>query len=419
MSHDGIPLNNITVTTAENICGVVPNLAEPVDNGFGNEDAFRGATKEIVFGSIAGMVSEVFEYPFDLAKVRLQAQLLSPGGGASDGLKFRGPMDCLMQTWRDEGVRGFYRGIGAPLAGSMAVTAALFLSYGSFQSVIQKTKRDTSSPLSMGQLGIAAAGAGAVASFVLTPIELVKCKMQVQMMNLANPNAGSAVVPGRIPHRTPPPMTSMDRKSSSKSTPGTRSHIHNAAYKVKAVAPPISVAQPRAPPGAISLIRSIVATHGVQGLWLGHTGTLLRETGGSTAWFLVKEYVARALVERRTGGRTTLTKAEKQPLAWESALSGAMAGAAGALILYPADTVKSAIQTEEEMRGLDTKRKGGDSKRIGRSVVKQGFWRTTKKMYKVHGMRGLYAGCGMTVARAIPSSGIIFVVYDGLQQFFE
>ena len=55
------------------------------------------------------MVSEVFEYPFDLAKVRLQAQLLSPGGGASDALKFRGPMDCLMQTWRDEGVRGFYR----------------------------------------------------------------------------------------------------------------------------------------------------------------------------------------------------------------------------------------------------------------------------------------------------------------------
>ena len=298
----------------------------------------------------------------------------------------------------------------------MAVTAALFLSYGSFQNVIQRTKRDTSTPLTMGQLGLAAAGAGAVASFVLTPIELVKCKMQVQMMNLAHPNVGSAVVPGRIPHRTPSPITPVDRKAS-KSSPGSRSHVHNAAYQVPAAAA-IPIAQPRAPPGAISLIRSIVATHGVQGLWLGHTGTLLRETGGSTAWFIVKEYVARALVERRTVGKTTLTKADKQPLAWESALSGAMAGAAGALILYPADTVKSAIQTEEEMRGLNSKRKGGDSKRIGRSVVKQGFWKTAKKMYKVHGVRGLYAGCGMTVARAIPSSGIIFVVYDGLNNWW-
>ncbi|KAH6885046.1 L-ornithine transporter [Coprinopsis sp. MPI-PUGE-AT-0042] len=374
MSHDGIPLNHITVTTTENICGVV-NRTEPADNGFGNEDVFRGATREIVFGSIAGMVSEVFEYPFDLAKVRLQAQLLSPG--PSDGLKFRGPMDCLMQTWKDEGVRGFYRGIAAPLAGSMAVTAALFLSYGSFQNVIQKTQRNPSSPLTM------AAGAGAVASFVLTPIELVKCKMQVQMMNLAHPNAHSAAVPGRIPHRSP--TYGISRPETSSANPWNTLAIK--------VAPPISIVQPRAPPGAISLIRSIVATHGVQGLWLGHTGTLFRETGGSTAWFIVKEYVARALVD-------------KQPLAWESALSGAMAGAAGAVILYPADTVKSAIQTEEEMRaGFGTKRK-------------RGFLETAKKMYQVHGVRGLYAGCGMTVARAIPSSGIIFVVYDGLNNWW-
>lgn len=52
---------------------------------------------------IAGMVAEVFEYPFDLAKVRLQSQVLY------NTASFGGPMDCLMQTWRDEGVRGLYR----------------------------------------------------------------------------------------------------------------------------------------------------------------------------------------------------------------------------------------------------------------------------------------------------------------------
>jgi len=49
------------------------------------------------------MVAEVFEYPLDLAKVRLQSQVLDSAA------RFGGPLDCLVQTWRDEGVRGLYR----------------------------------------------------------------------------------------------------------------------------------------------------------------------------------------------------------------------------------------------------------------------------------------------------------------------
>jgi len=95
-------------------------------------------------------------------------------------------------------------------------------------------------------------------------------------------------------------------------------------------------------------------------------------------------------------------------LAWESATSGAIAGAVGALMFYPADTVKSAIQTEEELRPRGAGRNAGRSSFVG----------TFRKMWARHGVRGLYAGCGMTVARAVPSSGIIFVVYDGLTAYF-
>jgi ornithine carrier protein len=78
--------------------------------------------------------------------------------------------------------------------------------------------------------------------------------------------------------------------------------------------------------------------------------------------------------------------------------------------LYPADTVKSAMQTEEELlshryRPAPT----GEPK-----LAPASFYRTFTKMYATHGVRGLYAGCGMTVMRAVPSSGIVFVVYDGL-----
>src|SRR5882672_11120768 len=51
----------------------------------------------------AGIVSKVFEHPFDLTKVRLQAQVLDATA------RFRGPLDCLVQTLRNEGMRGLYR----------------------------------------------------------------------------------------------------------------------------------------------------------------------------------------------------------------------------------------------------------------------------------------------------------------------
>ena len=49
------------------------------------------------------MASKVLEHPFDLTKVRLQAQVLD------STKRFKGPIDCLTKTWTNEGIRGLYR----------------------------------------------------------------------------------------------------------------------------------------------------------------------------------------------------------------------------------------------------------------------------------------------------------------------
>ncbi|KAF9482711.1 mitochondrial carrier [Pholiota conissans] len=353
------------------------------------------------------MVAEVFEYPFDLAKVRLQSQVLAPA--SSNAVHFDGPMHCLIHTWKTEGIRGLYRGLPAPIVGSMAETAALFVSYTAFQNLIRSFSPAASGstpPLSIPQLTLAAGGAGFVTSFVLTPIELVKCKMQVQMLNFHPPTA-----PGRIPRRAVPAIPSPP-----KSFPKGRALLHHSAASTTSV-------ETLRPPGPIALIRSIVDSYGVKGLWLGHTGTLVRETGGTAAWFVAKEWVARQLIVRRIrqspyisgadGTKIARTAANTELLPWESAFSGAIAGAFGALVFYPADTVKSAIQTEEELRP-----RGGPVS-AGYRAPSSSFLGTFKLMWMKHGLKGLYAGCGMTVARAVPSSGIIFVVYDGLTAYFS
>jgi mitochondrial ornithine carrier protein len=184
-------------------------------------------------------------------------------------------------------------------------------------------------------------------------------------------------------------------------------------------------------PGPFTIVANIFRTSGASGLWLGHTGTMFRETGGTAAWFASKEFFASFLLSRRSPdpvpssnylqpSLTNSTKSQSRgdlTLApWESALSGALAGALCVLALYPADTVKSAIQTAEELRpptAFLPARQMNDH-----MIASPTFWETAKAMYRMQGWRGLYAGCGMTVARAIPSSGIVFVVYDGLSQQF-
>ncbi|KAJ6486839.1 mitochondrial carrier domain-containing protein [Mycena sanguinolenta] len=313
------------------------------------------AAKDIAYGIAAGIASKIFEHPFDLTKVRLQAQVLDAEA------RFSGPLDCLHKTWKNEGIRGLYRGLPAPIVGAMVENASLFLSYRELQDLIKfLNHQNKEEPSSMSQLALAGAGAGAITSFLLTPIELVKCKMQVQML----------VAP---------------TISSSASSPQLL--------------------------GPISVFMSVIRNTGARGLWLGHTGTFIREAGGGAAWFTTKEVVASLLVARRQNGTdiSRLTSASSKELhSWESALSGACAGASYNLAFFPADTVKSAMQTEEELRPATA----------GKAAPKSSFMSTFIAMYRAQGIKGLYAGCGITIARSIPSSAIIFLIYDGLSKRF-
>ena len=261
----------------------------------------------------------------------------------------------------------------------MAENATLFLAYNELQSLIRQFSNvPFVETLSLSQLASAAAGAGAITSFFLcvtlfrkkcisqcvhictnrTPIELVKCKMQVQM--LVAPPASSVPAVG-IPSA-------------------------------------LATSRPRNLPGPLVILRDTIRTDGVRGLWLGQTGTLIRETGGSAAWFGTKELICKFL--RRDAPTRELW-------AWESALSGACAGASYNLAFFPADTIKSTMQTEAELRPASAGTTGQRS-----------FATVARELYRARGLRGLYAGCGITVARSVPSSAMIFLIYDGLKARF-
>ena len=72
-------------------------------------------------------------------------------------------------------------------------------------------------------------------------------------------------------------------------------------------------------------------------------------------------------------------------------------------ILFPADSVKSRMQTQV----------------IGAHEPKRGFFAVGRGIYQAGGIKALYRGCGITVARSAPSSAVIFLVYETLKEHFQ
>lgn len=76
--------------------------------------------KVAAYGGLAGEALWLASYPFDVVKSKMQ----SDGFGAQR--KYGGMTDCFAKTWRVEGARGFWKGIGPTLLRAMPVSAGTF-----------------------------------------------------------------------------------------------------------------------------------------------------------------------------------------------------------------------------------------------------------------------------------------------------
>lgn len=147
-------------------------------------------------------------------------------------LQFSGAIDCFKQTFKKDGLLGFYRGLLSPVYGAMLENAALFLA---FEQVRRFVTHD-GTPFSMPYVALAGASAGLGTTVVLTPVELVKCRLQM----LQDPTQS-----------------------------------------------------------VTSTVRKIVQAEGIRGMYKGVGSTFCRELPGNSVWFVTYELLSRRFAERR------------------------------------------------------------------------------------------------------------------------
>ncbi|KAG0313821.1 hypothetical protein BGZ99_008565 [Dissophora globulifera] len=103
--------------------------------------------------------------------------------------------------------------------------------------------------------------------------------------------------------------------------------------------------------GPLGMIKDIYTQNGVRGFYRGHMPIFLHETGGGAAWFGSYEAICHLLVQHeQSKAPKDVTIMQKDLQAPRCMLAGAIAGMAYNFILFPADCVKSHMQTEDVLR---------------------------------------------------------------------
>jgi len=198
------------------------------------------SSREFVAGTVGGFVGKIVEFPMDTVKVLMQTQdVKNP--------QFKNSWSCFRDILGTSGIPGLYRGLATPLLGSMAEISTLMTTYNLIKRLLGE--KPDAPPLNLWQLVVASGGAGVGVSFVLAPVELIKCRLQVQ---------------------------------------------NNAMYK-----------GPRFN-GPLDVIYKTAKKEGLRGLTRGMGGTLAREIPGNVAWFGTYEFVCNSF-------KTTEDEEEKLP----------------------------------------------------------------------------------------------------------
>ncbi|KAF3766217.1 mitochondrial carrier [Cryphonectria parasitica EP155] len=299
-----------------------------------------------VAASASSVLSTLATFPLDSVKTRMQTY------------KYSGFVDCVRHTYQTEKLRGFFRGVTAPLASITLVRTVSFSIYQRSKYVYSawlKTnfdidvlghvnKKGTYPNLtSVACFGAAGATAGSCITLIACPFELTKLSAQVSVL-LA------------------------DRKN----CPRPESYKIAATYQNK---------------GTLKTMANIMRHRGPFGLYTGFNLHLLRDSLGTGIYFMTYESSKQLLTT--FGGDGT----HSNPLA--VLVAGGLCGIVSWAMIYPIDSAKSIYQRNCLMYSR------------GQKVppVKIEFFR-----------RHMYRGLGVSMGRSCAVNAVFFSSFEFLKK---
>lgn len=126
--------------------------------------------KGLFYGGFASCIAETITMPVDVVKTRLQMD----GAGGSAKV-YRGSLDCARQLTAAEGAGALWKGLPPALVRQSTYGS---LRYGLYGPMKDAMGIDPSKPVPLWQKIAAGGGAGAIASAIANPTDLMKVRLQ-------------------------------------------------------------------------------------------------------------------------------------------------------------------------------------------------------------------------------------------------
>ncbi|KAK1772354.1 putative mitochondrial carrier protein [Phialemonium atrogriseum] len=253
-----------------------------------------------VAASMSSVLSTATAFPLDSVKTRMQTY------------QYSGFRDCVRHTYKTEKLRGFFRGVTAPMASVTLVRTVSFSIYQRSKHVYNdwlkrnwgvdvlghvSTKGSYPNLWSIATFGAAGATAGSCITLIACPFELTKLSAQVSVL-LAD----------------------------KKNCPEPKSYAVAASYQNK---------------GTLKTLGNLVKHRGFTGLYTGFNLHLLRDTLGTGLYFMTYESSKQLLTTFGGDG------SHSNPLA--VLVAGGLCGIVSWAMIYPIDSAKSVYQRNSLM----------------------------------------------------------------------
>ncbi|XP_002917516.1 solute carrier family 25 member 47 [Ailuropoda melanoleuca] len=303
---------------------------------------------DFVAGAIGGVCGVAVGYPLDTVKVKIQTEP-----------KYRGIWHCVWDTYRQERVRGFYRGLSLPVC---TVSLVSSVSFGTYRHCLAHICRfrygSPDAKPAKTDITLSGFASGLVRVFLTSPTEVAKVRLQTQ--------------------------TQTQQRRPSASWP-------SAAPPVCPVPPARSVSGPKYR-GPLHCLATVAHEEGLRGLYKGSSALLLRDGHSFATYFLSYTLLCEQLTP--TG--------HSQPDVWGVLVAGGCAGVLAWAVATPMDVIKSRLQAD----GQGQRRYRGLLHCVVTSVREQG-------------PQVLFKGLTLNCCRAFPVNMVVFVAYEAVLRLVQ
>jgi len=335
-------------------------------------------------GALGGLTSGIVTCPLDVIKTKLQAQggfmTITKGRHVSHHKVYEGLTGTAKVIWKDEGIRGLYRGLGPIILGYLPTWAVWFTVYNKSKVFLAEKELVRNQNIINFWSSIVA---GASSTIVTNPIWVIKTRL----MSQSSAGHGAPVSAFPRPGSTPT------------SRPSNNSPWH---YN-----------------STLDAARKMYSSEGIFSFYSGLSPALLGLTHVAVQ-FPVYEYLR---IKFTGQGMGEMGKDESEQRHWMGLLSASVVSKIlASSATYPHEVIRTRLQTQrrpvagmEYFPGLDPK-DASNAKAVPPAPKYRGVLMTFRTILLEEGWRAFYAGMGVNMMRAVPAATVTMMTYEFVMQ---